>query len=79
MAEPISPKRPTTDYELANQCMKLKPDPIVTEPRAGQTGLCDGVLTALDVRPCDAALIAEPKQLSRRKEKLGHDGAKARE
>ena len=55
--------------------MQLQPDLIVTEPLAGQAGPCDGVLTFLDMLLGCATLIVKPKQLFRRKGKVGDDVA----
>ena len=47
------------DTKVISQRMKLKPDLIVTEPLAGQSGPGDGVLAFLDVLFGCAALIVE--------------------
>ena len=49
------------DAEVIGQCVKLKPDLIVTEPLAGQAGPGDGVLAFLDVLLCGATLMVEAK------------------
>ena len=59
--------------------MQLKPDLIVTEPLARQTGPSDGVLAFLDMLLGGAALVVEPKQFFGCKWNIGHDEAKARE
>ena len=51
------------DTEVVSQCVKLKPDLIVTEPLAGQPGPGDSVLVFLDMLLGGAALIVEAKQL----------------
>ena len=65
--------------EVVGQSVKLKPDFIVAEPLAGQTGPGNCVFAFLDMPLCGAALIVELKQLFGRIGEVGHDEAKARE
>lgn len=67
------------DAEVVGQCVKLKPDLIVTELLAGQTGPSDGILAFFDVLLCGATLIVEAKQLFGRKGEVGDDKAEAGE